>query len=69
METETANGSEALKSSNVFECESGGFAVKFMRRFVVRLLNFATGRRADQRLQEASIQSRPSTPNNVVGVA
>jgi hypothetical protein len=26
--------------------------VKFLRRFVIRLSNFATGRRADQRLRE-----------------
>src|ERR1700720_1535564 len=31
---------------------SGGFAVKFLRRFFIRLSNFATGRGADQRLQE-----------------
>src|SRR5580698_7337511 len=35
-----------------FQCQSGGFAVKFVRRFFIRLSNLATGRRADQRLQE-----------------
>src|SRR5580704_544991 len=32
--------------------QSGGIAVKFLRRFFIRLSNFASGRRADQRLRE-----------------
>src|SRR5215472_4752315 len=32
--------------------QSGGSGMRFLRRLLIRLLNFATGRHADQRLQE-----------------
>src|SRR5580698_5615541 len=37
---------------SLFQCQGGGFTVKFLRRFLIRLSNFATRRSADQRLQE-----------------
>ena len=36
----------------VLRGEGGGFAMRFLRRFLARLENFATGRRDDQRLRE-----------------
>src|SRR5580700_8964961 len=36
----------------LFQSEGGGFTVKFLRRFFIRLLNLATRRSADQRLRE-----------------
>jgi hypothetical protein len=36
----------------LFQSQGGGFNVKFLRRFLIRLSNFATRRSADQRLQE-----------------
>jgi putative ABC transport system permease protein len=36
----------------LFQTQRGGINVKFLRRFLVRLSNFATQRAADQRLQE-----------------
>src|ERR1700761_3678348 len=36
----------------LFQCQGGGLTVKFLRRFLIRLSNFATKRSADQRLQE-----------------
>src|ERR1700722_1351736 len=36
----------------LFQRQSGGIAVKFLRRFFIRLSNLAAGRRADQRLRE-----------------
>jgi predicted permease len=36
----------------VFQSEGGGFTVKFLRRFLIRLSNFVTRRSADQRLQD-----------------
>jgi predicted permease len=36
----------------LFQNQGGGFPVKFLRRFLIRLSNFATRRSADQRLQE-----------------
>jgi len=35
-----------------FQCQSGGSRMKFLRRFLIRLSNFATRRSADQRLRE-----------------
>src|SRR5580704_13466821 len=35
-----------------FQCQSGGFAVKILLRFLVRFSNFATRQSADERLQE-----------------
>jgi putative ABC transport system permease protein len=37
---------------SLFQSQSGGSDVKFLRRFFIRLSNLATGRRADERLQE-----------------
>src|SRR3984885_511877 len=36
----------------LFQCKGGGFNVKFLRRFFIRLSNFVTGRSADQRLRD-----------------
>src|SRR5882757_6770946 len=36
----------------LFQSQGGGFNVKFLRRFFIRLSNLATGRSADQRLQD-----------------
>jgi predicted permease len=36
----------------LFQSQGGGFIVKFLRRFFIRLSNLATGRSADQRLQD-----------------
>src|SRR5271170_8049203 len=36
----------------LLQSQGGGFNVKFLRRFLIRLSNFATRRSADQRLQE-----------------
>src|SRR5580698_408395 len=36
----------------LFQSEGGGFTVKFLRRFFIRLSNLATRRSADQRLRE-----------------
>src|ERR1700722_20095538 len=36
----------------LFQSEGGGFTVKFLRRFLIRLSNFAARRSADQRLQD-----------------
>src|SRR5580704_8490139 len=36
----------------LFQSQGGGFNVKFLRRFIIRLSNLATGRSADQRLQD-----------------
>jgi predicted permease len=36
----------------LFQSQGGGFTVKFLRRFFIRLSNLATGRSADQRLQD-----------------
>ena len=36
----------------VLRGEGGGFVMRFLRRFLARLKNFATGRRDDQRLRE-----------------
>src|SRR5258708_7066791 len=36
----------------LFQSQGGGLNVKFLRRFFIRLSNFATGRSADQRLRE-----------------
>jgi hypothetical protein len=36
----------------LFQGQGGGFNVKFLRRFLIRLSNFAAKRSADQRLQE-----------------
>src|SRR5580704_9531537 len=36
----------------LFQCQSGGSRMKFLRRFLIRLSNFATRRSADQRLQD-----------------
>jgi predicted permease len=35
-----------------FQSQGGGFSVKILRRFLIRLSNFATRRSADERLQE-----------------
>jgi putative ABC transport system permease protein len=35
-----------------FQCQGGGFNVKLLRRFFIRLSNLATGRSAGQRLQD-----------------
>jgi predicted permease len=36
----------------LFQCQGGGFNVKFLRRSLIRLLNLATGRSANQRLRD-----------------
>src|SRR6202453_2878753 len=36
----------------LFQSQSGGSRMKFLRRFLIRLANFATRRRADQRLRD-----------------
>src|ERR1700677_2167664 len=36
----------------LFQCQNGGSRLKFLRRFLIRLANFATRRRADQRLRD-----------------
>src|SRR5579859_5223522 len=36
----------------LFQSQGGGFTVKFLRRSLIRLSNLATGRSADQRLQD-----------------
>src|SRR6201995_2593991 len=36
----------------LFQSQGGGFTVKFLRRFLIRLSNFVTRRSADQRLRE-----------------
>jgi hypothetical protein len=36
----------------LFQNQGGGFNVKLLRRFFIRLSNLATGRSADQRLQD-----------------
>jgi predicted permease len=36
----------------LFQSQGGGFTVKFLRRFFIRLSNLATARSADQRLQD-----------------
>jgi predicted permease len=36
----------------LFQSQGGGFNVRFLRRFFIRLSNLATGRNADQRLQD-----------------
>src|SRR5271156_3162241 len=36
----------------LFQSQGGGFNVKFLRRFLIRLSNFVTRRSADERLQE-----------------
>src|ERR1700690_4009765 len=53
----TANGDPRLESDRSYHCallwgQSRGPAMRFLRRFFIRLSNFVTGRRADQRLQE-----------------
>ena len=36
----------------LFQNQSGGLGMKFLRRLLIRLSNFVTRRSADQRLQE-----------------
>src|SRR5580698_2561801 len=36
----------------LFQSQSRGPAMRFLRRFFIRLSNFATGKRAEQRLRE-----------------
>src|SRR5580692_10982995 len=53
----TADGNQRLGANRpnhraLFQSQSGGIAVKFLRRFCIRLSNFATGHRSDQRLRE-----------------
>src|ERR1700722_16677959 len=36
----------------LFPCQGGGFTVRFLRRFLIRLSNFVTRRSTDQRLRE-----------------
>src|ERR1700689_5145817 len=53
----TAGGDPRLGANRgnhraLFQSEGGGFTVKFLRRFLIRLSNFAARRSADQRLQE-----------------
>src|SRR6201997_1835919 len=38
--------------SALLQSQGGGFTVKFLRRFLIRLSNFVTRRSADQRLQD-----------------
>src|SRR5271170_566057 len=40
----------------LLQSQGGGFNVKFLRRFLIRLSNFATRRSADQRLQEEMME-------------
>src|ERR1700723_3094576 len=53
----TAGGDPRLGANRghhraLFQSQGGGFSVKFLRRFFVRLSNLAAGRSADQRLQD-----------------
>src|ERR1700689_3969444 len=53
----TAGGDPRLGANRgnhraLFQSEGGGFTVKFLRRFLIRLSNFAARRSADQRLQD-----------------
>src|SRR3984957_6529159 len=53
----TADGNERLGANRsdhraLLQGQSGGFAVKFLRRFFIRVSNFAAGRSVDQRLRE-----------------
>src|SRR6204780_4450293 len=53
----TAGGDPRLGANRgnhraLFQSEGGGFNVRFLRRFFIRLSNLATGRNADQRLQD-----------------
>jgi putative ABC transport system permease protein len=45
-------GTDRGNHHTLFQSQGGGFNVKFLRRFFIRLANFATRRRADQRLRD-----------------
>jgi predicted permease len=45
-------GTKRSHHRTLFQNQGGGLNVKLLRRFLIRLLNLATGRSADQRLQE-----------------
>src|SRR5580704_16808490 len=45
-------GADRSNHRALFQSQGGGFNVKFLRRFYIRLSNLATGRSADQRLQD-----------------
>jgi predicted permease len=45
-------GADSSHHCTLFQSQSGGFNVKFLRRFFIRLSNLATRRSADQRLQD-----------------
>src|SRR6202041_2137483 len=57
----TAGGGPGLGANRgdhraLLQSEGGGPGMKFIRRFFIRLSNFATGRRADQRLREEMME-------------